>query len=218
MTKQVRCFTYEYNSLSPVLSTEVGISQAHDPRVENTLQEYKKFKAIWDTGATGSVVTRKVVDECGLQPVSVATVHTVGGSRPSNVYYVNFELPNEVIVAFIPITEGDIYGADALIGMDIINLGDFAISNLDNKTVFTFRLPSVERFNFVKTPVPGYSLKQKQLSPPPHCNPEKTKHPKNKPCHVEVERNTKTAVSKKTDPVRPSLNKKTVLKTGMLIH
>ena len=33
-------------------------------------------------------------------------------------------------------------GIDVLIGMDIISKGDFAISNYDEKTQFSFRLPS----------------------------------------------------------------------------
>ena len=34
--------------------------------------------------------------------------------------------------------------------MDIIGTGDFAVTNLDGKTVFTFRIPSAERIDFVK--------------------------------------------------------------------
>ena len=32
--------------------------------------------------------------------------------------------------------------------MDIISMGDFAISNKDGKTVFSFRVPSLERIDF----------------------------------------------------------------------
>ena len=34
--------------------------------------------------------------------------------------------------------------------MDIINQGDFAVSNKDGKTAFSFRLPSIECIDFVK--------------------------------------------------------------------
>lgn len=34
--------------------------------------------------------------------------------------------------------------------MDIISKGDFAITNVDGKTVFSFRIPSVETIDFVK--------------------------------------------------------------------
>ena len=46
--------------------------------------------------------------------------------------------------------EKNIQGADVLIGMDVINCGDFAISNLDGKTSFSFRMPSLERIDFAE--------------------------------------------------------------------
>ena len=36
-----------------------------------------------------------------------------------------------------------------LVGMDIIGMGDFAVSNFKGETAFTFRLPSIERMDFV---------------------------------------------------------------------
>ena len=44
---------------------------------------------------------------------------------------------------------------DVLIGMDIINLGDFAVSNVEGSTCFTFRMPSLEEFDFVGVPRVG---------------------------------------------------------------
>ncbi len=44
-------------------------------------------------------------------------------------------------------------GIDLLIGMDIIGLGDFAVTNLNGVTQFTFRLPSVESIDFVNQPL-----------------------------------------------------------------
>ena len=38
--------------------------------------------------------------------------------------------------------------------MDIINQGDFAISNKDKRTIFTFRIPSQEVINFTKKGIP----------------------------------------------------------------
>jgi len=54
------------------------------------------------------------------------------------------------LLFFLRVTEGSIFGdSDVLIGMDIISLGDFAVTNFQEKTVFTFRIPSVERIDFV---------------------------------------------------------------------
>ena len=49
------------------------------------------------------------------------------------------------------VTEGALVGnVEVLIGMDIIGQGDFAISNKNRKTVFSFRMPSQERIDFVE--------------------------------------------------------------------
>jgi hypothetical protein len=37
---------------------------------------------------------------------------------------------------------------DVLVGMDIINQGDFAVPNFDRKTTFTFRVPSISETDF----------------------------------------------------------------------
>ena len=50
-------------------------------------------------------------------------------------------LPNKVMVKGIRATESDLQICDALIGMDIITLGDMLITNAPN-TRFEFRLPS----------------------------------------------------------------------------
>ena len=44
--------------------------------------------------------------------------------------------------------QGKLQGIDVLIGMDIINRGDFAVSNRNGATSFSFRIPSVEDFDF----------------------------------------------------------------------
>lgn len=151
MTKRTHSFTTSYNGLSNVLINEVNITKAYDPSnpPENII--YKKFNAIWDTGATSTVVTENVVNECGLIPTGMTKVYTAGGENLTNTYYVNILLANKVEVYQVKVTEGKICGeANVLIGMDIINRDDFAVSNNDGKTVFSFRIPSVECIDFVK--------------------------------------------------------------------
>lgn len=77
-------------------------------------------------------------------------VGTVNGNRPSNTYLVNVVLPNNVQFRHVKVTEGTVTGADILIGMDIIGAGDFAVTNHDGKTVFSYRHPSTHCIDFVK--------------------------------------------------------------------
>jgi len=67
-----------------------------------------------------------------------------------NTYLVNLFLPNNVVVAAVPVSEGGIAGGDVLIGMDIITMGDFAITNCDGRSCWTFRMPAVEEIDFVR--------------------------------------------------------------------
>jgi hypothetical protein len=63
---------------------------------------------------------------------------------------VDFVLPNGVQIQ-TEVTSCDSLGnCDALIGMDIITLGDFSISNYGKKTTFSFRIPSVRKIDFTK--------------------------------------------------------------------
>ncbi len=39
---------------------------------------------------------------------------------------------------------------DVLIGMDVIGLGDFSITNKDGKTTFSFREPSMEEIDYTE--------------------------------------------------------------------
>ena len=58
---------------------------------------------------------------------------------------------NEIIIPNILVSCADLgRDLDVLIGMDIISLGDFAITNVGGKTTFSFRFPSIAEIDFVK--------------------------------------------------------------------
>lgn len=107
-------------------------------------------EAIWDTGATGTVITKKVVDALGLKPIGMKRVETANGSTDTNSYLVDLYLPNKVVIQNIEVLECNLSGMDVLIGMDIIRAGDFAITNCNNRTVMSFRIPSCEEIDYVK--------------------------------------------------------------------
>lgn len=53
-------------------------------------------------------------------------------------------------------------GIDMLIGMDIITLGDFALTHKNNGTVFSFQIPSTHEYDFVKQIQNGVGTKSKK--------------------------------------------------------
>ena len=124
--------------------------------------------AIWDTGATISVVTKDLASRLGLIPVGKTNVMGVHGSKVVNVYFVNLTLNNKDISLDIQVTECDALSADnsigMLVGMDIITKGDFAITNFQGKTVMSFRVPSMERVDYVaKLNMHSPALNQKKI-------------------------------------------------------
>lgn len=133
------------------LVSDCGVSAAFDPRITpGNLPAFHAFKAIWDTGATASVITQAVVDACGLKPIGMVQVHGVHGAELAETFLANIALPNGVAFPNVRVTKGKIIGAEALIGMDIITAGDFSITNVDKKTVFSFRIPSIHTVDYVK--------------------------------------------------------------------
>lgn len=112
-----------------------------------------KTNGIWDTGATNSVITKSSAIALGLASVARTIVSGVHGSKEVNVYYVRITLNNDQITLSSRVTECEELSADhangMLIGMDIISLGDFCITNSDGNTTMTFMVPSQRKIDFV---------------------------------------------------------------------
>lgn len=143
-------FSVTHTGLARVLITYAGISPAFDP---HTLERSKwpvaaPFNAIWDTGATHTVITQAVVDRCHLKPTGMTKVSGVNGEHMSETYFVNIELPNKTGFCAVKVTKGSFTGGEVLIGMDVISLGDFAITHRGGKTLFSFQHPSCASIDF----------------------------------------------------------------------
>ena len=106
------------------------------------------FKALWDTGATNSVITERVVQECNLVPTGKTFVYGVNGRHLADTYVISIQLQGVVLFRYVRVTEGDFLGADVLVGMDIINQGDFAVTNRNGQTRFAYRVPSQGGIDF----------------------------------------------------------------------
>lgn len=162
MALKFRSFTRIHGKgISRILISNVHVSETYNipNRPKNLI--INKYTAIWDTGATHSVITKKVVMECKLWPSGMTMVSHAGGKSPANTYFVNIYLPNRVEVCGVRVTEGILIGnVNVLIGMDIISKGDFAVTNKDKITAFSFRMPSIQRIDFA-----NYLYKEKSIKP-----------------------------------------------------
>ena len=148
-TQPISAFTLKANGIANVLISNVDV---HQP-IPGQKDKIGKFIAIWDTGATSTVITTQVVEKLGLIPSGKANLKGVAGSKDDvDTYYIIITLPNSVRVnVFKAVEAPSIAGnADILIGMDIIALGDFSVTNVNQKTVFSFRYPSIKTIDYVE--------------------------------------------------------------------
>lgn len=145
-----QAFTNTYVGISSVLTSEIGLSLPFQTKI--AILPSHNIKAIWDTGASCSAITKKAADILRLIPVSKTIVNTANGSIERNVYYVNIHLPNRVTIQYLKVTEcSDLIGDfDMLVGMDVITIGDLAITNHSGQTTMSFRTPSIKKIDFVK--------------------------------------------------------------------
>ena len=98
--------------------------------------------ALIDTGATATCISKPLARKLKLKVVGQSMMNTAGGLKRTNRYIIDLKMPSEIsfenirAVEFIGNTNFDI-----LIGMDILMLGDLAITNAEKRTLTSFRVP-----------------------------------------------------------------------------
>ena len=149
MSKSVS-FTRQNGGIASSLRTEAVVFT--DCKEHGKEYEPKIWTAVWDTGSSNTVISERIVFDIGLTPVGEVSARVMGESRLSNVYIVSIGLPNGLKVPDLQVIGGDFSedDFDILIGMDIITLGDFAVTNANGKTVFSFRYPPKGHIDFTE--------------------------------------------------------------------
>lgn len=144
-----RAFTLHAGRILNRLTTDALVLS--DARNKSVKYMPKMWTVLWDTGATKSCITQRIADDLGLVSVGRASIGTANGYADVDTYFVHIGLPNGVMIPNVLVSCADL-GAniDILIGMDIISLGDFSITNVKGKTLFSFRIPSVSEVDFVE--------------------------------------------------------------------
>lgn len=147
---QFHAFTIKHNGTVRRIVTELVIFPAFDITQETSEHEGYVTSALWDTGASISLITPQVVAGLGISPVGLIQIGHVAGSGKHSTYMVNLGLPNKVIVGGVMVAEGSLSdGIEAIIGMDVISAGDFAITNVGGQTWMSYRYPSVSTVDYV---------------------------------------------------------------------
>jgi predicted aspartyl protease len=108
--------------------------------------------ALWDTGASISAITPDIMDKLKAVPVSKRTITGIHSTQVVDVVYITVDLPNSVIKKNIEAAVCNIpSNVGMILGMDIILLGDFALSSGNSQTLFSFAAPPFkEKIDFSK--------------------------------------------------------------------
>jgi len=107
--------TYRFNGSARKITTPIGVSMPNGNSLE--------VVAVWDTGATNSVITLDVAKRLNL-------------CSDKDIFATS-------CTAAI--------GCDVLIGMDIISMVDFAITSGQHGTTFSFKTPHGKEIDFMQT-------------------------------------------------------------------
>lgn len=112
-------------------------------------------KALWDTGATHSAISERLAAQMQLPTEDFVDVYTAVGILQVPVYSLRVVFPNQLVfdeIEAVEFTGTETEDCDLIIGMDIITQGDFSITNMDGRTVFSFRVPSLHIVDFEAVP------------------------------------------------------------------
>ena len=142
-------FTRSFPGISVGLYSECMVTdrRASLPDVPNLNRDF--LVALWDTGSTGCMVSQRVVDLCDLRQEARGPIRQVTGTTERIPRYViDLYLPDGLVIRELFVALGEFDDCDVLIGMDVITLGDLAVTNAGGQTVFTFRVPSQGGIDF----------------------------------------------------------------------
>ena len=113
------------------------------------VKRVKTARTLWDTGASTTLISNRITNVLGLQPIGEACISGYNqGADIRKAFLVHLGLPTGDIVTDVVVTEIDTDDYDVVIGMDIISKGDMALTNKNERTTFSFRIPSEEEIDF----------------------------------------------------------------------
>ena len=93
--KNFIAFTKEEKGLINVLKTQITI--IIDEKINpNYTKTQDKYVAIWDTGATNTVISEELAKKLNLTSIGKANVSTAGGIIEVNKYILGLKLPNNL--------------------------------------------------------------------------------------------------------------------------
>lgn len=160
-------YTGKYKSIVNSLFEKVFLTPPDVYQIGSNFQIDDKYQiaGVWDTGASNTAISEAVVKKLGLPTISMSRVNTANGYIDTTQHVIDLFLPNKVVIKNLHVTSAKLAEpVQILIGMDVISKGDFSVSNFDNKTTVSFRIPSLGETDYVslaKSQIPARNQNDK---------------------------------------------------------
>lgn len=98
--------------------------------------------AIWDTGATSSMISNTMASALSLKPTGQTSIVGVHGTNTARCYVVNLVFCNGVVLPEVKVAEAsNVGGFGFLVGMDIIGRGVLHVDGTTRRLEVRFELP-----------------------------------------------------------------------------
>ena len=143
MQEHPYAFTGRFNMFRGRIVSEIVICSPDDADLVST-----KIRALWDTGCSQSIISKRVADFLRLQPDNKQQFRSpFGGTAICDVAKVRLcvvlggiRIPIDAAINTKPNSDPD---CDITLGLDFITMGDFAISHLGESLFLSFCYPPV---------------------------------------------------------------------------
>jgi hypothetical protein len=134
------CSLY-FDTLARELAVPVTITRSIQS-METGADAVRSCKAIFDTGATSSMISSDIARALHLQSIDTALVTGVHGTERVPIYTIDVRFKGGFVLPTLHVAEaGADAGFDLLLGMDVIARGSMLLSSHDKRTLFAFFYP-----------------------------------------------------------------------------
>lgn len=125
------------------ITSDVSVHRVHE-ELQKPIGYGLTVSALWDTGASVSVISKETAENLKLKPLNQVSVFTGSGILQTTTYSVFLGIKsNSGAILFQKIKVNEFPGHpyfDFLIGMDVITRGKFSIDCRTGDTLFTFQI------------------------------------------------------------------------------
>jgi hypothetical protein len=123
----------EYSGHVDKILSSVEVVSVEDP------VRSEKCIGVWDTGAMLTMITPNICSGLNLTQIDktfISGVHS--GKKEVPVVLIDLILEDKIRIPSVRAAVSEIPDLDMLIGIDVIQQGDFSISTVNHKTLFKF--------------------------------------------------------------------------------